>query len=188
MHMYFADFACIIFYLTYLLSISCKLENTLHRYPWLCSVRSKDASPQHYCAVNLLSRPPGPAVLVGPAHCTYLCKSTGRKVDNCCCGGPNSCSENEARCGYRPTVVEMTGEDAEILCGEWQTGDTPSASSGEQYNIVLNILEIIRHPDYNSSSYLVNDVAVFKVNDLLLNQVHINLVFLLITKTCLSLL
>ena len=82
----------------------------------------------------------------------------------------------------------MTGDDAEILCGEWQTGDTPSASSGEQYNIVLNILEIIRHPDYNSSSYLVNDVAVFKVNDLLLNQVHINLVFLLITKTCLSLL
>ena len=65
----------------------------------------------------------------------------------------------------------MTGEDAEILCGEWQTGDTPPASSGEQYNIVLNILEIIRHPDYSSSSYLVNDVAVFKVNDLLLNQV-----------------
>ena len=73
----------------------------------------------------------------------------------------------------------MTGNDAEILCGEWQTGDTPPASSGERYNIVLNILEIIRHPGYNSSSYLVNDVAVFIVNDLHLHQVHIFLVVLL---------
>ena len=70
----------------------------------------------------------------------------------------------------------MTGQDADILCGEWQTGDTPPASSGERYNIVLNILEIIRHPGYNSSSYLVNDIAVFKVYDVLLKQVNIDIV------------
>lgn len=75
------------------------LDNSRHRYPWLCSLRSKDPLLQyrHYCAVNLLSRPPGPAVLVGPAHCTYLCKSGNRVVDNCCCAGPNLCSEDITR-------------------------------------------------------------------------------------------
>ena len=67
----------------------------------------------------------------------------------------------------------MTGDDAEILCGEWQTGDTPPASSGERYNIALKILEIIRHPDFNSSFYMVNDIAVFKVDDLSLKQVYL---------------
>merc|ERR1719225_2232713 len=58
--------------------------------------------PEHLCAVNLLSRPPGPAVLVGAAHCTYLCRSiAGNIVDNCCCGGPNDCSDDTARCGTR---------------------------------------------------------------------------------------
>ena len=49
--------------------------NSRHRYPWLCSLRKKTGDvPEHLCAVNLLSRPPGPAVLVGAAHCTYLCR------------------------------------------------------------------------------------------------------------------
>ena len=61
----------------------------------------------------------------------------------------------------------MTGHDAEIICGEWETGDTPSTSSGERYNIVLSINEIVKHPGYtvnvNSSAFLQNDIAVFKV-------------------------
>ena len=63
----------------------------------------------------------------------------------------------------------MTGHDAEIICGEWETGDAPSASSGERYNIVLSIDEIVKHPGYtvnvNSSSFWQNDIAVFKVDE-----------------------
>ena len=57
----------------------------------------------------LFSRPPAPTVLVGPAHCTFLCKSSRDEVDNCCCGGANDCSDDIPRCGNLPKVVEMTG-------------------------------------------------------------------------------
>ena len=131
--------------------------------------------PRHYCAVTLLSRPPAPTVLVGPAHCTYLCKSSRGEVDNCCCGGPNDCSDNFERCGKDSKVVDMTGWDAEILCGEWEAGDSPPASSGEEYNIILKINEIIRHPEYavniENSAHLQNDIAVFKVDDSQLSMV-----------------
>ena len=116
-------------------------------------------------------------MLVGPAHCTYLCKSSSGEVDNCCCGGPNDCSDNLPRCGENPAVVEMTGADAEILCGEWETWNAPSISSGERYNIKLNIKDIVKHPDYtvniDTSAYLQNDIAVFKVNDEVLSQVNL---------------
>ena len=72
--------------------------------------------------------------------------------------------------------MEMTGEDAEIICGEWETGETPSIASGENYNIILPINQITRHPDYTvnieSSAYLQNDIAVFKVDDSGLSQVN----------------
>ena len=143
-------------------------------------MRSKGTQAKHYCAVTLLSRPPAPTVLVGPAHCTDLCKSSRGEVDNCCCGGPNDCSDNTARCGNNPRVVEMTGQDAEILCGEWETGDAPSAASEERYNIVLFIIDIVKHPGYrvneNSAAYLQNDIAVFKVDDSVLTKVHIHIV------------
>ena len=115
-------------------------------------------------------------MLVGPAHCTYLCKSTKGLVDNCCCGGPNDCSEEYLRCGNSSKVVEMTGEDAEINCGEWEIGNIRPSVSGEKYNILLDIKEIIRHPDYTinieSSAFLQNDIAVFKVDDNILSKVR----------------
>ena len=74
----------------------------------------------------------------------------------------------------------MTGSDAEILCGEWETGDAPSATSGEQYNIVLFIIDIEKHPDYrandNSSASLWNDIAVFKVDDSPLSKVFMSII------------
>ena len=77
------------------------LEDTRHRYPWLCSLRSVGEAPFHYCGVTLLSRPPGPTVLVSSAHCTYLCKSLeGNIVPNCCCPnvGTGSCTDSQ-QCG-----------------------------------------------------------------------------------------
>ena len=37
----------------------------------------------------------------------------------------------------------MNDKDAEIICGEWETGDTPMDFSGERYNVVLSVKEII---------------------------------------------
>ena len=145
-------------------------ENTKHRYPWICSLRSTKAAPskEHFCAVTLLRRPPGPTVLVGAAHCTFLCKSeTDDVVNSCCCAtGPESCANNVTKCGAEPIVSEMTNLDAEILCGEWETGRRPS-SSGEEYNIIIPIKKIVRHPDFDTSSGpgTGNDIAVFKVED-----------------------
>ena len=61
-----------------------------------------------------------------------------------------------------------SGDDADIICGEWQTGDTPRNSSAEEYNIILEIKSITRHPDYTVNfepSFLSNDIAIFKVDD-----------------------
>ena len=157
------------------ISTNVNSTNTRHRYPWICSLRSKGIHLKHYCAVTLLSRPPGPLVLVGPAHCTDLCKSSRGEVDNCCCGGPLDCSDDNERCGNNASVVEMTGQDAEIICGEWETGYISQTSSGEQYNIILSIYEIKKHPDYtvniSSSAYIQNDIAVFKVDGSPLTEV-----------------
>ena len=80
----------------------------------------------------------------------------------------------------------MTGSDAEILCGEWQTGDYPQSESGELYNIHLDIKQIVRHPQYNvrlrTSQFLQYDVAVFKVDETLLQEV-LRISFELIRKT-----
>ena len=123
-------------------------ENTRHRYPWICSLRTRLKS-EHLCAVNLLAVPPNPTVIVGSAHCTYLCKDTnneGKTLPSCCCvsndKGQESCATDTVKCGQDPRAVEMGGSDAEIICGEWQTGSTQYAS-GEEYNVVLPILEII---------------------------------------------
>ena len=80
------------------------------------------------------------------------------------------------RCGTGARVWQMTGEDADILCGEWDSdGSNNYTSSGEQYNIALTIKEIVRHPGYvvnpgTEQSYLQNDVAVFKVDEGPLSQ------------------
>ena len=71
----------------------------------------------------------------------------------------------------------MTGEEADILCGEWDTnGSNDASTSGEQYNIALTIREIVRHPDYannlaSEQSYLKNDIVIFKVDESKLSKV-----------------
>merc|ERR1712126_56566 len=156
-------------------------ENTRHRYPWICSLRG--STKEHLCAVTLLRRPPGPTVLVGAAHCTYLCKNkTEDVVNNCCCAsGPENCAKNTTRCGTDPKVSEMTSEDADIICGEWETGTMKSSRSEEEY--ILSIKEIIRHPNFNTSSGPGdgNDIAVFKVDNVSLTSEDISK----LTPTCL---
>ena len=74
----------------------------------------------------------------------------------------------------------MSGDEADILCGEWDTnGSNDAATSGEQYNIALTIKEIVRHPDYanntDQQTYLPNDIAIFKVDESELSQVELKL-------------
>ena len=145
------------------------LENTKHRYPWICSLRSVGQQNSHICGVTLLSRPPGPTVLVTSAHCVNICKSEeGRQVPNCCCPnvGPGLCTDTQD-CGTNATTVEMTGEEAEVKCGEWNT-DTDTE---EEYGVILSIKKIVIHPEFNisrgemNSQFVAGDIAVLKVED-----------------------
>ena len=133
------------------------LENTKHRYSWICSLRDKTPEKRHLCGVTLLSKPPSKTVLISAAHCVTICKSKAmnKVLLNCCCAnvGGEKCSENP-ECAEDAEVVNMTGDEAEIICGEWETGPTPMSESGEQYNIILPILSITRHPNY--TIYIVN--------------------------------
>ena len=61
----------------------------------------------------------------------------------------------------------MDPNEVIILCGEWETGPTPQLSSGETYNIDLEVLEIIRHPEFDAGGLGVeggSDLAIFKIN------------------------
>ena len=144
------------------------LENTKHRYPWLCSLRIAGQQSSHLCGVTLLSRPPGPTVLVTSAHCAYICKSEeGTVVPNCCCpnvGGPGFCTEG---CGTNVTTFLITRAEAEVKCGEWDT----ATDTEEDYNVILPIEKITVHPDFNisrgeqNSQFVANDIATIHVSD-----------------------
>ena len=61
----------------------------------------------------------------------------------------------------------MDPNEVIILCGEWETGPTPQLSSGEKYNVDLEVLEIIRHPEFDAGGLGVeggSDLAIFKIN------------------------
>ena len=145
------------------------LHHTKHRYPWICSLRSVGQQSSHMCGVTLLSRPPGPTVLVTSAHCAFICKSEeGKLVPNCCCPnvGPGLCTESQD-CGTNAAIVEITGTDAEVVCGEWDT----ATDTEEEYNVILPIKKIIIHPEFNisrgkeNSQFVASDISVIQVDD-----------------------
>merc|ERR1712106_151962 len=141
-------------------------ENTKNRYSWVCSLRSKlDANQEHLCAVNLLSIPPKPTVVVGAAHCTYLCKNNKKeRVPSCCCSsGPSSCADDNSKCGKDPRVRKMLGKDVKIVCGEWAT----NRKFADENQFALKIQRIIRHPQFDPAAGPLsgNDIVVFRVKE-----------------------
>ena len=65
---------------------------TSAHHPWQCSLRTRGFRGRHRCGVTLLSgpteqSPSDPWVLVGTAHCNYICKDgvTGDPLETCCC-------------------------------------------------------------------------------------------------------
>jgi len=110
--------------------------------------------------VNLLTLPPKRTVIVGSAHCTYLCKSNNATVPSCCCTkGPGRCESDS--CGSNPEVVKMNPEDAVIICGRWKSNE-PSPNE-----VKLQVREIKRHEGYEVLKGPIsgNDIAVFKVKN-----------------------
>merc|ERR1712218_212295 len=70
-------------------------------------------------------------------------------------------------CGTNATTVEITGAEAEIICGEWDT----ATDTEEDYNIILPIKKIIIHPEFNisrgeeNSQFVASDISVLQVDD-----------------------
>ena len=76
------------------------------------------------------------------SHVKRFAKSARNEiVPNCCCENVSGqgCGSKEVCGGTSSKVVEMTGKDVEVVCGEWEIGDKPYRTSGEEFNLVLNI-------------------------------------------------
>ena len=61
----------------------------------------------------------------------------------------------------------MEPSEVIVLCGEWETGPAPQLSSGEKYNVDLEVIEIIRHPEFDAGGLGVeggHDLAVFRTS------------------------
>ena len=62
----------------------------------------------------------------------------------------------------------MDPNEVVILCGEWEIGPAPMAFSGEKYNELLEISEIVRHPAFDARELGAeggNDLAIFKIKE-----------------------
>ena len=72
------------------------LKYTLNQYPWTCSLRTAGYRGRHVCGATLLSAPPSKTIIVGAAHCNYICKSSDGTIrETCCCRDPK---DNFASC------------------------------------------------------------------------------------------
>ena len=105
--------------------------------------------------------PDHPFVLVGAAHCNYMCKDkrTGYPLETCCCRRPEvagSCRQNNPGkqgspfCPKNPDDAEFKPAepaDMVIICGEFDT-DVELIWWSKEPEVILEIEEIINHPGY----------------------------------------
>ena len=147
------------------------LEMTLGQYPWACSLRTTGYRGKHVCGASLLSTPPQATVVVGAAHCNYLCKdTTGLVVETCCCRDPKdnfaSCRLTSSYCGTDPLLRLASPGDLLLVSGEWNIGEEPEIWSREK-EVVMPITKIIQHPSYTPENGPGEgwDIAVYNVDD-----------------------
>ena len=157
----------------YLSDIDPNRVTTSRHHPWQCSLRFQGFRGRHRCGVTLLSgptedHPSDPFVLVGAAHCNYICKDkqTGYTLETCCCRPESvagSCRRNNPLspgspfCSENPNDAEFTlaePEDLVIVCGEFDSEVELIWWSLEPEE-VFEIEEIINHPRYKPNK--VND-------------------------------
>ena len=140
------------------------------QHPWQCSLKFQGFRGHHRCGVTLLSgptvsTPSDPFVLVGAAHCNYICKDrrTGYPLETCCCRpetvagtcrnnplNPEQSRQSSPFCPEDPDDAEFTlaePEDLVIVCGEFDT-DVELIWWSWELEEVFEIVEIINHPRY----------------------------------------
>ena len=140
------------------------------------SLRFQGFRGRHRCGVTLLSgpteqSPSDPFVLVGAAHCNYMCKDkqTGYPLESCCCRPQSiagSCRRDRGRvgspfCPENPADAEFKlaePDDLVIVCGEFDTEVEMIWWSFEPEE-VFDILEIINHPRYKPHEVLSYIIA-----------------------------
>ena len=61
------------------------------------------------------------------------------------------------KCGRNTGAAKMIPDGVVVLCGEWETGPTPRELSGESYNLILDVKEIIQHPDFEADGLGVEE-------------------------------
>ena len=110
-----------------------------------------------------MDSPSDPFVLVGAAHCNYICKDkqTGYTLETCCCRPQSvagTCSQNQSPgspfCPMNPNDAEFTladPGDLVIVCGEFDTASELIWWSLEPEE-VFRIEEIINHPGYRPNT------------------------------------
>ena len=157
---------------------------TSRHHPWQCSLRFQGFRGRHRCGVTLLSgptedHPSDPFVLVGAAHCNYICKDkkTGYTLETCCCRPESvagSCRRNNPLspgspfCSEDPNDAEFTlaePEDLVIVCGEFDSEVELIWWSLEPEEI-FEIEEIINHPRYKPNK--VDDKKFKTINYLII--------------------
>lgn len=132
-------------------------------HPWACSLKTSGFRGRHRCGVTLLSgptesSPDDPYVLVGTAHCNYICKdaNSGTVLETCCCrpqNNPSTCNfdvndrKKSPYCIGRPIFTLAEPDDLEIICGEFST-DVEIIEDSEEPEQVFRIKKIINHPRY----------------------------------------
>ena len=124
--------------------------------------------------------PSDPFVLVGAAHCNYICKDkrTGYPLETCCCRPTSvagsclpsnqedinaSSAENTGNpfCPENPADAEFKladPDDLVIICGEFDT-DVELIWWSSEAEEVFKIIEIINHPRYKPHE--VNIIKVY---------------------------
>ena len=138
------------------------------QHPWQCSLKFQGFRGHHRCGVTLLSgptvtTPSDPFVLVGAAHCNYICKDrrTGYPLETCCCRPESvagTCRQDQSPgspfCPENPNDAEFTlaePDDLVIVCGEFDTASELIWWSLEPEE-VFKIEEIINHPRYKPNT------------------------------------
>ena len=99
-----------------------------------------------------------PYVLVGSAHCNFICKDSlsGVVLETCCCrpeSSPGTCNfpfgkrEKSPFCIGNPIFTLAKPGEVEIICGEFNTEVEVLEDSNEPEQ-VFTVTKITNHPSY----------------------------------------
>ena len=136
--------------------------------------------------------PNDPFVLVGAAHCNYICKDavTGYILETCCCreeSNPATCNFNVSSnylsslnifksfvfqtggitrspfCTANPIFTLAEPDDLEIICGEFYSGVEIIQNSVELEQ-VFKVVRFTNHPSYTPNRRVRNGIPLYFIS------------------------